>query len=308
MVNIAAMAKRILLFLALNILVVFTISILLNILNVKPYLSAYGLDYTSLAIFCLIWGMVGALMSLALSRVMAKFMMRVQVVDPDTREPRARWLHDTISRLAQQAGLPNIPEVGIYPSSEINAFATGPTKSRSLVAVSAGLLNQMDKNAIEGILGHEISHIANGDMVTMTLVQGVINAFVMFFARVIAYAISAALSRGRESRHINSLVFYIVTQVLELVFMIFGMMVVTWFSRQREYRADNGGAQLAGRGTMIHALQALQRTVSLNDPSFDKPAVQTLKISTHHSAWTRFFMTHPPLEDRIARLQSTYSV
>lgn len=302
------MAKRILLFLALNFLVVFTISILLNIFNVRPYLNAYGLDYTSLAIFCLIWGMVGAFISLALSRVMAKFMMGVTIIDPDSTDPRERWLYSTIARLAQQAGLPTTPQVGIYPSGEINAFATGPTRSRSLVAVSAGLLGQMDKNAIEGVLGHEISHIANGDMVTMTLIQGVINAFVMFFARVIAYAISTALSRDRDSRQINGLVYYIVTQILEVVFMILGMIVVAWFSRQREYRADNGGAQLAGRGTMIHALQSLQRTVSLNDPRFDKPAVQTLKISTPHSGWLRFFMTHPPLEERIARLQNTYSV
>lgn len=301
-------AKRILLFVATNILIVSTISIILNILGVRSYLTAYGLDYQSLAIFCLIWGMGGAFISLALSRVMAKWMMGVQLVDQNTSDSKQQWLYSTVEKLAKQAGLPNTPEVGIYPSGEINAFATGPSRSRSLVAVSAGLLNQMDKNAIEGVLGHEIAHVANGDMVTMTLIQGVVNAFVMFFARVIAYAISSALSRDRESRGMSYMMQYIVTMVLEMVFMVFGMMVIAWFSRWREYRADNGGAQLTGRGTMIHALQALNRTMAFKDPQFDKPALQTLKISTSHSGWMRFFMTHPPLEERIARLQQTYSV
>lgn len=301
-------AKRILLFIAVNALVVLTISTVLRIFNVQPYLTAYGLNYQSLLVFCLIWGMGGAFISLALSRVMAKWMMRVQLIDPATSHPRESWLYSTVAKLARQAGLPNTPEVGIYPSGEINAFATGPSRSRSLVAVSAGLLNQMDKNAIEGVLGHEIAHVANGDMVTMTLIQGVVNAFVMFFARVIAYAISSALSRDRESRGMSYMMQYFITMALEMVFMVFGMMVIAWFSRWREYRADNGGAQLAGRGTMIHALQALNRTLTFKDPQFDKPALQTLKISTSHSGWMRFFMTHPPLEERIARLQRTYSV
>lgn len=152
-------AKRVLLFLATNILIVFTISIVLNLLGVKPYLTAYGLDYQSLMIFCLVWGMGGAFLSLALSRFMAKMMMRVQVIDPNTADSKERWLYGTVERLAKQAGLPVTPEVGVYPSGEINAFATGPSRSRSLVAVSAGLLNQMDKNAIEGVLGHEIAHV-----------------------------------------------------------------------------------------------------------------------------------------------------
>ena len=296
------MAKRIVLFLAVNFLVVMTISVLLNVLGVRPYLTAYGLNYTSLAIFCLIWGMAGSLISLALSRQMAKWTMGVQVIDPQNPGADEQRLLQTVHHLAQSAGLRDMPEVGVYESPELNAFATGPTKSRSLVAVSTGLLRSMDYAEVEGVLGHEISHVANGDMVTMTLLQGVVNAFVMFLSRVLAYAIAVALRSDRDTRGVSTGVFYIVSFVLEIVFLILGSMVVAWFSRYREYRADQGGAQLAGRPKMIGALQALQRAYDVVDPKRNA-AIETMQISGRGSGLMRFFSSHPPLEERIRRLQ-----
>ena len=182
--------KRILLFLATNILVMLTISILVQLLGLNRGLGAYGIDYGQLMLFCLVWGMAGSLISLALSRVMAKMMMGVRVIDPATNDPQERALVDTVYALARGARLPAMPEVGYYDSPEVNAFATGPTRSKALVAVSTGLLQRMNRDEVEGVLGHEISHVANGDMVTMTLIQGVVNAFVLFLARVIAFAIT----------------------------------------------------------------------------------------------------------------------
>jgi heat shock protein HtpX len=300
-----AFFKRIFLFMAVNLLVVLTISLLLNPFGVRPYLTAYGIDYQQLMVFCLIWGMGGAFISLALSRVMAKWMMGVKVIDPQTREPELQELVQTVYRLAQAAGLPKMPEVGIYNSGEVNAFATGPTKSRALVAVSSGLLTRMGRDEIEGVLGHEISHVGNGDMVTMTLIQGVVNAFVMFLSRAIAFAImQGTRSRDDDRRGVSSpFLYYIVQFVLEIVFMILGSIVVCWFSRWREYRADAGGARLAGRQSMIGALQALARMHEMVDPSA-QPAVQALKISSRGTGLFRLFSTHPPLEERIARLEA----
>lgn len=293
--------KRIGLFIAVNALVIVTISVILNVLGVKPYITAYGLDYQSLMVFCLIWGMGGAFISLALSRVMAKWMMGVQIVSPDTRNPELRELVQMVHELARAAHLPAMPEVGIYESREVNAFATGPTKSRALVAVSTGLLSRMRYEEVKGVIGHEVAHIANGDMVTMTLVQGVVNAFVMFLARAIAYALTMARGQGEERQGVP-LSYYAVQIALEIAFMILGSIVVAWFSRLREYRADAGGARLAGRESMIQALEALKRTFDDVDPSA-QPAVQALKISSRPGGIMRFFSTHPPLEERIARLK-----
>lgn len=294
--------KRIGLFLAVNALVVVTISIILNVLGVKPYITAYGLDYQALMIFCLIWGMGGAFISLALSRVMAKWMMGVQVIPPDTRDPELREVLQMVHELSRAAHLPAMPEVGIYESPEVNAFATGPTKSRSLVAVSSGLLHRMKREEIKGVIGHEVAHIANGDMVTMTLIQGVVNAFVMFLARVIAYALTMTRGNDGEERSGTPMSFYVVQFVLEMVFMVLGSIVVAWFSRYREYRADAGGARLAGRGNMIQALEGLKRTFEDVDPSA-QPAVQALKISSRPGGIMKLFSTHPPLEERIERLK-----
>lgn len=299
--------KRIGLFLAVNILVIITISTILNVLGVKPYITAQGIDYQSLMIFCLIWGMGGAFISLALSRVMAKWMMGVQVISPETRSVEQRDLLQMVHELARAAHLPVMPEVGIYDSPEINAFATGPTKSRSLVAVSTGLLRRMSRDEIKGVLGHEVAHIANGDMVTMTLIQGVINAFVMFLARAIAFALTMTKGQDSEERQGTPMSYYLVQFALEMVFMILGSIVVAWFSRYREYRADSGGAQLAGRGNMIQALEGLRRSIADVDPSA-QPAMQALKISSRPSGWAKLFSTHPPLEERIERLKKMQSL
>ncbi|MGZ3634108.1 MAG: protease HtpX, partial [Parachlamydiaceae bacterium] len=235
-----ALAKRIALFLGVNFLVIAVISFLSYVFNIQPYLTQYGLNYTSLAIFCLLWGMVGSMISLLLSKFMAKWLMGVRIIDPNSANSSERALVQTIFALARKAGLPSMPEVGIYDSPELNAFATGPSRSNSLVAVSSGLLTRMRDDEIEGVLGHEIAHIANGDMVTMTLLQGIINAFVMFFARVLAFVIMRLFRRGEESdsESVSPLFYQLTVFVLEMIFMVLGVMVVAAFSRYREFRAD----------------------------------------------------------------------
>jgi heat shock protein HtpX len=296
------MIKRIVLFLAVNFLVIITISVILSVLGVRPYLNANGLDYWSLALFCLVWGMGGAFISLGLSKIIAKRMMGVHVIDTNTHDANLRELLQMVDRLARAAHIP-VPEVGVYESPEVNAFATGPTKSRSIVAVSTGLLTRMGRSEVEGVLSHEVSHIANGDMVTMTLLQGVVNAFVMFLARVIAFAAAQAFrSRDEEGGGFSYGIYFITQMVFEITFMIFGSMVVAWFSRYREFRADAGGARLGGRENMVNALEALKRNVERVDPRA-QPAVATLKINGR-GGFMRLMATHPPLDERIARLRS----
>jgi heat shock protein HtpX len=287
------MAKRVVLFLVTNLLVVLTLSLVLSVLGVGRYMGPGGLDIRSLAIFCLVWGMGGAFISLQMSRWLAKRATGMRLVDGKSATGEAAWLYQTVSRLTRQADLP-MPEVGIYESPEVNAFATGPSKSRSLVAVSSGLLRGMRQNEVEGVLAHEVAHIANGDMVTMTLIQGVMNAFVMFFARLIA---SLLRGNSRDNGGSNFLVVF----VLEIGLGILGSMVTAWFSRQREFRADYGGATLAGRGNMLAALQRLAANQKLIDPSHQ--ALATMKISGTPKNYMMLFSTHPPLEQRIAALQ-----
>lgn len=298
--------KRIFLFLAINALVILTVSLLLNLFHVQPFLQEHGVDYGSLLIFCLIWGFAGSFISLALSRKMAKWMMGVQVIDPHTVDSQSKQLLSTVYGLAKSAGLSTMPEVGIYKSNEINAFATGPSKKRSLVAVSSGLLSRMSQEELEGVLGHEVAHIANGDMVTMTLVQGIINAFVMFLARALALALSGLgkqNNRGRSSSGSYG-TYRILVFVFELAFMALGMLVIAGYSRYREFRADRGGAQIAGKDKMIAALQALKKTQEILDPAAEKPAFASMKISgSKPSTFRHLFSTHPPLEVRITRLR-----
>ncbi|MCW5821294.1 MAG: protease HtpX [Cyanobacteria bacterium TGS_CYA1] len=293
------MAKRVVLFLLVNALVVFTISIITSSLGLNGYLRDYGLDQGSLMLFCAVWGMGGAFISLLMSRAMAKWTMNVQIIDSNTQDPELRELVEVIYRLSKQVGLTQMPEVGIYQGQELNAFATGPTKSMALVAVSTGLLQRMNRDEIEAVLGHEISHVANGDMVTMTLLQGVVNAFVMFFARILAYALTAGRQGDGEQRGVNLGAYYLVQMLLEIVFMLLGSIVVAWFSRLREFRADAGGAKLSGTRNMVNALQALktyseERAVPAN--------LKTLMISEGRSPLMNLFASHPPLDDRIARL------
>ena len=293
-----AIGKRIFLVIITNILIVVSISIILKVLGLQTYLTANGLDYQSLAAFCLLWGFGGAFVSLALSREMAKWLLKVNVVAPTSATREDRWLVDTVTRLSSQAGLPKVPEVGIYDSDEPNAFATGPTKSKALIAVSKGLLNKMSRAEAEGVLAHEVAHVANGDMVTMTLVQGLVNAFVMFFARMIAWSLSQFFDEERRG-----IVNFFAVMVFEIAFSFLAIIVVSSFSRRREYRADGGGANLVGRQKMIAALKSLQRAVHVE--SEVPQSIAALKISsTKRSGLMSLISTHPPLEERIKRLQA----
>lgn len=290
------MVKRIFYFLVTNLLVILTISLTLNLLGIRPYLNAYSIDYYALLIFAFAWGFIGALISLAMSRVSAKWLLGVRVIQEHTNDPHERELLNMVTSLVQQAGLP-VPEVGIYPSREVNAFATGPTKKRSLVAVSEGLLQHMDGSEVRGVLAHEVAHIKNGDMVTMTLIQGIINAMVIFFSRAIAWAVA---QRASDDEGASYGIQFAVTIVLEIALSLLGWLVVAYFSRAREFRADAGGAEYGGRGNMIAALRKLQKTHELVDTR--QESLATLKISDKRS-FARFWATHPPLEERIQRLE-----
>ncbi len=291
-----SMLKRVFLFMAVNLLILVTLSITLNVLGVRPYLTAYGIDYQALMMFCLVWGMGGAFISLALSRVMAKWMMGVQVISPTEARGGEAELVAAVHRLAQAAGLPAMPEVGIYNSPEVNAFATGPTRSRALVAVSTGILSAMDKDELEGVLAHEISHVANGDMVTMTLIQGIVNAFVMFLARVIGFFLSLQV-KAENRRMVNM----VVVLLLDILLSILGMLVVAFFSRKREYAADAGSARLAGREKMIAALERLWDNRGAVEK--EHQSLATLKISGGSGGFFALLSTHPPLPSRIAALK-----
>jgi len=288
--------KRILLFVATNFAIMITLSIVLSLFGFAGYLRPDGIDYAALMMFSLVWGFGGALISLAISRFMAKQAMGVQLVDGRTGHADLDWLHQTVEQLTRKAGLP-MPEVGIYDSPEVNAFATGASKRSSLVAVSSGLMRSMKREEAEGVLAHEVTHIQNGDMVTMTLIQGVVNAFSIFFSRVIANII-----RSLVDERISNLVFFVSTLVFDIVFSLLGFMVVAWFSRAREFRADAGAATLSTRGNMIAALQRLQANQSLVDAS--QPQLATMKINGKKSGLAGLMSTHPPLEERIAALQT----
>jgi heat shock protein HtpX len=291
--------KRFFWFFAVNILVIATISIAASLLGINNYMTPYGLNYTSLAGFCLLWGFGGAFISLALSRIIAKFSMGVQLIDPEQSSGRERDLLNMVYQLAQKAGLSKMPQVGIYESPDMNAFATGPTRNRSLVAVSSGLLQSMSRSELEGVLAHEVAHIANGDMVTMTLIQGVVNAFVMFVARIIGFAVAQTV-KEENRRMVNMLV----VLACEIILGILGSLAVSWFSRLREYRADEGGARLSGRASMIAALERLQRGYAYMEADNAPQAVAAFRISNKRGGLLAAFSTHPPLEERIARLRS----
>jgi heat shock protein HtpX len=276
-------------------------------LGLKPYLGARGIDYQSLLVFCPIMGFAGALISLSLSRWMAKTSMGVVLIDPQNPggSEEAR-LVSRITELCRRAGLSHIPEIGVYNSPEVNAFATGPTKKRSLLAISSGLLRSMDERAVEGVLGHEITHIVNGDMVTMTLLQGLINTFVMFFARVIAFAIESSMrSRDDEGRSRGGLGYFaqfMLVWVLESVLFLISAPILYWYSRRREYRADWGSAGLTSRDTMIHSLEQLRQATQIQDPR--APSLSTFKINGHGRGLAQMiFSSHPSLEARIEALK-----
>lgn len=291
--------KRIGLFVLTNMLVLVTISVVLAIIQGFFGINLHSGQMSGLLVLCAVWGMGGAFISLLLSKFMAKTMMGVQIIDANTADPRERELIAMVSNMSQRAGLEKMPEVGIYESPDPNAFATGPSRKNSLVAVSTGLLTRMTREEVEGVVGHEVAHIANGDMVTMTLIQGVVNAFVMFFARILANLISSQVDeRARGAVYIG------LSIVFDIAFGLLGSIAVAYFSRLREYRADAGGASYAGKDKMIAGLRRLQSMFNQMEP--DNRALATLKISNHPTGVMALFSTHPPLEERIKRLQNAY--
>lgn len=290
------MFKRIGLLILVNILVMITVNIVIGVLGAMGFRILPDETLNALLIFCFVYGMGGAFVSLLISKFMAKTFMGVQVIDPNSAYGENAKLVEVVHRLARGAGLPKMPEVGIYDSPEVNAFATGPSRSNSLVAVSTGLLQQLSNDQVEAVLGHEVSHISNGDMVTMTLISGVVNAFVMFFSRIVAKILANALDDRRKSFWIEYLL-YIVTSI---VFTILGSIVVNYFSRRREFKADAGSAGLVGPDKMASALRALAKRVDMIDTS--QTSLATLKISDR-PGFMAWFSTHPSLEERIARLE-----
>jgi heat shock protein HtpX len=291
--------KRIFLFLATNIAIILVLSIVLRILGVDRILdqSGTGLDYGNLLVFAAIFGFGGSFISLAISKWMAKRMTGAKVITSPRNQAEA-WLVETVKGQASRAGI-GMPEVAIFESDAPNAFATGASRNNSLVAVSSGLLRNMNQNEVEAVLAHEISHVANGDMVTLTLIQGVVNTFVIFISRIVGHFVDRVILKNEEGHGIG---FFLSTIVAQIVFGILASIVVLWFSRKREYRADAGGAKLAGREKMISALEKLKR--STQEPLPEQMSSFGISGKAGGHGLKELFMSHPPLDDRIAALKS----
>ena len=287
--------KRIALFLLTNVAVVVVLGIVASLLGVNRFLTSNGLNLGALLGFAFIMGFGGAIISLLISKPVAKWSSGVQIID-GTGSADEAWIVETVRRFADKAGI-GMPEVGIFPGDP-NAFATGAFKNNALVAVSTGLLQNMTREEVEAVIGHEVAHIANGDMVTMTLIQGVMNTFVVFLSRVIGYAVDSFLNKNNENRSGPGIGYYVTTIVLDIVLGFVAAMIVAWFSRQREFRADAGAAQLMGRRQPM--INALARLGGL--PAGELPkAVEAMGIT---GGMGKLFATHPPIEERIAALQS----
>ncbi|MFK8013021.1 MAG: protease HtpX [Marinicellaceae bacterium] len=287
--------KRVFLFVITNIAILAVISLVMRVFGFDRQLYSNGLNYTSLAVFSLLWGSIGSFISLAISKWVAKKSMNVQVIEKPSNETEM-WLVDTVRRQAESAGI-GMPEVGVFDSPSPNAFATGMSRNNALVAVSTGLMKNMKRNEVEAVLGHEVSHVANGDMITMALLQGILNAFVIFFSRIIGYAMSAAMrSDNRGGYGVGQ---FIGTMIAQIVLGFLAAIIINKFSRYREYHADRGGSNLAGNQNMIDALKALQRS------SGEKLEGEfaAFGISAGSSKLSSLFATHPPLELRIEALE-----
>jgi heat shock protein HtpX len=293
---------RILLFLGTNIAVLIVISLVFRLFGLDSALQAGGgINMTSLLVMAAIIGFSGSLISLFLSKFMAKRSMGVQIIDQPTT-PFEHWLLDTVARQAQQVGI-QMPEVGIFDTPDPNAFATGWNRNAALVAVSTGLLQTMTKDEVEAVIGHEISHVANGDMVTLALIQGVVNTFVVFLSRIIGSLVDSALRGPNDERSGPGIGYFITSMIAEILLSFLATMIVMWFSRYREFHADTGGARLTSRRQMADALRALQR---IHEPR-DLPAGEfaAFGISGRIGGGLQaLFMSHPPLEQRIAALES----
>jgi len=293
--------KRIGLFLLVNIAVILLFSLITSILGLDGYLTHSGIDYTSLLVFAAIFGFAGSFISLMMSRWMAKKTFNIAMIETPKSDAEQK-IYDVVSRISVAHNI-TLPEMGIYESSEVNAFATGWSKNHSLVAVSTGLLKAMNEDEVEGVVAHEMAHILNGDMVTMTLLQGVMNTFIIFFARIVAYAIQSFMGRGDEDGVVGGFAYYGISMALEVLLGLLAGLVISGFSRYREYRADAGSAKYVGTHKMIAALQKLQKMHEMVDPK--QKAFATMKISG--GGIRKLYSTHPPLEKRIAALMgSTY--
>jgi heat shock protein HtpX len=288
--------KRIVLFLVTNLAVLLVLTIVAHLLGLDTYLAMHGTSLGALLVWAALFGFGGSFISLAMSKTMAKMSMGVRVIS-DSPDPTEQWLVSIVQQHARKVGV-GMPEVGIFDSPEPNAFATGASRNSALVAVSTGLLQRMNRPEVEAVLGHEMTHVFNGDMVTLTLIQGVVNTFVLFLSRVIGNIIDRAVFRSEDGRGIASFVTII---VLQLVLGILANIIVMWFSRRREFRADRGGAQLAGTGNMIAALEDLKRVHELPTQQFAAFGIAGGDVG---SGLRRLFMSHPPLDERIAALRA----
>ncbi|MCB8888681.1 protease HtpX [Vreelandella malpeensis] len=292
---------RILLFLATNLAVVLVASFTLRLFGVEGYLRSQGINFTGLLIFCFIIGMAGSLISLLMSKWLAKRSTGTVLIEAPANSTE-QWLVDTVAELSREAGI-KTPEVGIFPAQQSNAFATGWNKDAALVAVSAGLLNRMRPDEVRAVLAHEIGHVANGDMVTLALIQGVVNTFVMFFARVVAQLLDGFMkSRGSEGG-LGFMGYFAVVMVAEIVFGIIASAIVAWFSRFREYRADEAGARLAGTGAMVNALERLKVETEMPDQMPDTLRAMAITKGQTRSLMEKLFASHPPLDERIRALK-----
>jgi len=293
--------KRILLFLATNLAVVFVLSVAMKVLGIDQYIAAQGSSAFGLLVFAAVFGFGGALISLAMSKWSAKRMMGVRLID-QPRDNTERWLVDTVRRQSEEAGI-GMPEVGIFDSPDPNAFATGANKNKALVAVSTGLIQRMRKEEVEAVLGHEVGHVANGDMVTLTLIQGVVNTFVIFLARIIGNFIDKAVFKNENGGGIG---YFVVVIVCEILLGILASVIVMWFSRKREFRADAAGALLASPQAMVGALEALKRA---QQPEGLPQQMAAFGINSGApSGFKRFFMSHPPLDERIDALKRQHGL
>ena len=295
------MFSRVALFLATNFAILLLVSLVFKLFGLDMRAAQYGTNFGSLLVMCAVFGFAGSFISLALSKWMAKRATGMSVITQPRNEPE-QWLINTVRKQADKVGI-KMPEVGIYEAPEINAFATGMTRNSSLVAVSSGLLRSMTRDEAEAVLAHEISHVANGDMVTLTLIQGVVNTFVMFFARIVGNIIDKAVLGNRDG---HGLGYFAVVFVLEIVFGLFASIIVMRFSRWREFRADAGGASLAGKNKMV---AALERLASNQAPSSLPTQIAAFGISGNIAhGLKKLFMSHPPLAERIAALKNSSSI
>jgi heat shock protein HtpX len=286
--------KRIVLFLLTNLAVMVVLGVVVNVLGLNRFLNENGLDLTSLLGFSLVFGFGGAFISLLISKPVAKWSTGAQVIN-DSPDPTHAWLVETVRRFATEAGV-QMPEVAIFEGAP-NAFATGAFKNSALVAVSTGLLQSMTREEVEAVIGHEVAHVANGDMVTMALIQGVMNTFVVFISRVVGYFVDRVLLKNERGLGIG---YFVTTIVMDMLLGVLAAMIVAWFSRQREFRADAGSAQLMGRKQPM--INALARLGGL-DPGEMPKSLKAMGISERRSGMMALLASHPPMEDRIARLQ-----